>query len=371
MKTETNNPGSTTNQEKQGAALVIVMCVGGLLLLIGIAMSFMAGNAAYMSRKIHSQVRALAVAEAGVADMINKMTTNYSGWQDRKTNTASFGDGSFVASTLTDTNTGHVIITSTGTVGDDRRTTIVELLGTLWDLYDATYSAANAIVAGGNITLKSSAVTINGGIHSNGDIYEEGGNPEINGPVSCSGTNCEVTASGTNSTSSGAAPLTVPDYTPFDEGDPNWLSLAQSNGLYYGSSQAFGGVSLTPNNGVIYVNGDVSFGNNSSYVGTLIATGTITINNRLTHAPFNTNWPAMCAGVDVNLNNRNSYYGVIFAANDVNTDNNRTVNGTIIALNNVTVANRCTLNPLPYFPAWDPADTNTSPPSVIIGGWLR
>lgn len=368
MREETDN---THKQKKEGSAILIVMCIASILLISGIALSFMAANASHMSRKINNQARALAVAEAGIADMINKMTTNYSGWRDLMTNTDSYGEGSYTASTLTDTNTGHVIVTSVGTLGNDVRTTVIELLGTIWDLYNATFDIADAIISGGDIILKSSAITINGGIHSNGSIIKEAGNPTINGDVSAVG-GSEVTASGTNNTTTNASPLIVPDYRDFDDGDPNWLGLAQSNGLYYATGQAFGSVDLVPSNGVIYVNGDVTFGNNSSYVGTLVSAGSITVNNRLSHTAYNTNWPAMLALVDISLNNLNTYWGVIWAANNINMDNRRTVNGTIIAYSGtVTIDNRMTLEPLPWYPAWDPADTNKDPPEVVIGGWLR
>jgi len=361
----------THKKDQEGAAILIVMCVAAILLIAGISVTFLAGNASHMSRKINTQVRTLNIAEAGIADMIYKMTTNYSMWRDQMTNTDSFGDGTFTASTLTDTNTGHVLITSVGTVGNESRETVIELLGTIWDIYNNVWSDFNAIITGGDITFHSAAVTIHGGIHANGDVTKSTmADPTIDGDVSASGSS-DVTAAGTNTTTTNDAPVTVPDYREFDEGDPNWYDLAQSNGLYYGSSQAFGQVDLTPSNGVIYVNGDVSFGNNSSYVGTLVSAGTITVANRLVHTSFNTNWPAMLAMDDINLHNRNTYYGVIWAGNNIDILNNRTITGTIIAMNNVSVANNTDVIPLPYFPAWDPADTNKDPPEVVIGGWLK
>ena len=363
---------TTYREDQEGAAILIVMCVAAILLIAMMALSFLAGNASHMSRKLYSQGQSLEIAEAGIADMIYKMTTNYNMWRDGMTNEDTLGDGSYVASTETDTNTGHVLITSVGTVGSESTETVIELLGTIWDLYNSVWSEFDAIITGGNITFKSAAITINGALHANGNITKTtASDPTINGDVSASGTS-DVTASGTNTTTTSDTTVTVPSYLEFDEGNPNWYDLAQSNGLYYGSSQDFPAMtSLTPSNGVIYVNGNITFGGNSSFVGTLVASGSITVNNRLTHTPFNTNWPAMLAEIDINLWSLNSYYGVIWAGNNIDIHNNRTITGTIIAMNNLTIANRVNLDPLPYFPAWDPADTNKDPPEVVIGGWLK
>jgi hypothetical protein len=159
--------------------------------------------------------------------------------------------------------------------------------------------------------------------------------------------------------------LDIPSYLPLDP----WMAKAKNGGLYYDCSQDFAKVSLSPGNGVIYVNGDVTLGNRSSINGTLVASGSITINNRLTQTQFTANWPALLAGVDINLNNRNHFTGAIFAGNNITSRNNKTIDGPLIALNNIYVENRAELPAPAAPPAWTP--DKIADPEVIVGGWLQ
>ena len=349
---------------RKGSAFIVVMGIIGVLMIAGISMTLMTGHAAFTSRKLYAGEQALAIAESGVADTISKMTTNYVYWM-QSSNSASYAGGDFYVSTSFDTNTAHVVINSVGVFAGERREVAMELLGTLWDLYDRSIGIAGAIICGGNATLETSAMTVNGGIHANGDIINTTGNPEINGDLSAVGSSDIVAESGFTTTTN-AEPIVVPSYLPLDP----WKDLAQAGGLYYSNSQAFGGA-IMPSNGVVYVEGDAEIRNLSSMKGTLVASGSITINNRFNQTPFNTNWPCLLAGINVNLHNRNSYIGVIFAGNNVTMRNNRYINGSIIALNDVLVENGATIDPLDWPPAWSPDDTNETPPSVLIGGWLK
>lgn len=350
---------------RRGSAFLTVMGIIGVLLIAGVSMTLMTGNAAFTSRNLYAAEQALAIAESGIADMIVKMTTNYIGWM-QASNTASYAGGTYYVVTSVDTVTAHVVISSEGIFQGVKRHTTLELLGTLWDLYDATIGVDGCIICGGDATLETSAMTVNGGIHANGDIVNTTGNPDINGDVSAGGT-CDVTVDASHTVTTNAAPVVVPTYLPLDP----WKALAQAGGLYYTNSQVFGGVNLLPSNGVIYVEGSVEIANQSSMVGTLVASQNITINNRFDQTPFNTNWPCLLAGIDVNLFNRNTYYGVIFAGNNVTMRNRRDIIGAVIALNDVLVENGATIDPLMFTPAWAPDDTNTTPPSVLVGGWLE
>ena len=41
------------------------------------------------------------------------------------------------------------------------------------------------------------------------------------------------------------------------------------------------------------------------------------------------------------------------------------------AMGNITVENNFDINPLGFYPAWDPSDTNQTAPGVLVGGWLQ
>ena len=349
--------------KREGSVLITVIMVASMMLMAGMALAFLTSQSVISARRIHDGGCALSIAEAGVSDCLMRMSTNYLYWQN-KSFSNSYADGTYLVSTVVDSNTFSTIITSTGSLNKDRRTTILEILGTIYDRYNAVLGVDGCIVAGGNVTLETSALTINGDIHCNGSILNSTGNPGVNGNVSACGT-IAINAAGTEMPN--AAPITVPTYLPFDE----WEALAKTNGLYYSSSLAAGGYDFRPSNGVVYVNGDVEIGNRSSLVGTLVASGTITINNRFDQTPFNTNWPSMLAGIDLNENNLNSYYGVMFAGNNVTLENRRYCYGAIIALNNVTIKNASTLDPLGRFPQWSPSSTSAVTPQIVYGGWLQ
>jgi hypothetical protein len=356
---------SRRNQRRNGSAFLIVMGIIGILMIAGISMTMLTGNTAFTVRKLHAGEQALATAEAGIADMIVKMSTNYVYWLDRSYSNA-YSDGQYVVTTTFDTSTAHVVIHSEGTYERETRNTALQLLGTLYMLYDQTIGLDGTIVAGGDVTIETSAAEINGTVHANGNVLNNTGNPEINGDITSVG-DVEITPSGGYTATSNTAPVVVPTYLPFDA----WKALAQSNGIYYASDTTLPGTTLVPTNGVVYCDGDITVGNQSTLYGVLVASGNITINNRFTQYQTNTNWPCLLAGIDVNLHNRNTYTGVIFAGNDVTMANRRTLTGAVIALNNVEIANGADITPLGFYPAWDPDDTNSAPPSVIIGGWLE
>lgn len=358
-------PGEPSDQA--GSAFVIVIMLTGILMIAGASLTYLTGNAGFKARKLLNGVRALAVAEAGVSDMISKMSTNYTYWANNRSNSASFGGGTFSVTTKYNTNNAHVLISSTGIVDNDRRTTVLELLGNRYDLYDSTLGIDGAIVAGGNVTLDTGALTINGRVHANGSILREASaTPKVNGNITACGTIAFSPEAG-YSASAGVMPIEIPTFLPFDQ----WKTLAINGGIYYSNSVSFGGIDLLPSNGVVYVEGDVLVCNRSSLKGTLVATGTIEINNRFEQTSFNTNWPCMLAGWDLIEVNQNDYYGVMFAGHDVRVDNRRNIRGSIIALNNVKMENGTTLTPLTFNPAWTPMDTNQQPPSIIYGGWLQ
>lgn len=351
--------------ESSGSAFLVVMGIVGILMIAGISMTMLTGNAAFTSRKLLAGEQALACAEAGIADTIVKMTTNYAMWMS-SSNSGSYAGGTFTAVTTYDTSTAFVVINSVGTFDGETRSTAIELLGSIWDLYDRTIAVAGAIVCGGNATLETSAMEVYGGVHANGNIENSSGNPNIYGDLSAVG-DCNVTPEAGYTMSTNALPMVIPSYLPLDA----WKALAQSNGIYYAADTTLPGTMLTPSNGVMYCDGSITIGNRSGLCGTLVASGNITINNRFDQTPFNTNWPALIAGIDVNLHNRNVYNGVIFAGNNVSMKNNRTINGSVIALNDVMIANGATIDPPPYPPAWSPDDTNNVPPEVIVGGWIK
>lgn len=349
---------------QNGSAMVIVMCLAGLMLVATLSIAMISGSMARKANKIYHGVQALAIAEAGVADMMERMSTNYVDWMDASLE-ADFGDGHYAVTSKTDMATGNVAISSQGQSMGELRTTVVELLGDLNVLRQRALGSGDAILAEGDVTLNTGALNINGSVHANRNVLHSEGNTKVNGNVSACGV-VEVGVASGYQTLPNSERMLVPDFQPFDE----WKAAAIAGGIYYPSSVTLNGANITPGNGIVYVDGDVEIANRSGLTGTLVASGSITINNQFYQTPFNTNWPALLAGMNVGLHNRNNYYGVIFAGNDIISRNRRYIEGALVALNNIDVDNATTLNPLTQSPAWSPNSSST-PPDVVVGGWLR
>lgn len=348
-----------------GSAFIIVMILSGILMLAGLSMTYLTSNASFGVRKINTGARALATAEAGVADQVVKMTTNsgsgYNYWASGVTNSGSFDGGTYSVTCSKPAGSPNVIITSEGIIGTERRITVLELLnaGTI----------SGAIIAGGNVMLDSSAMTVNGNVHANGSVENSQGNPNINGNISAHGTVTGLTPSGT--ITEGAStfdPLSaVANELPYGIVPPftAYSNAAAAGGLYYVGDKTWNGVAINPANGIVYVSGNATIAGRSSLRGILVCGGNLTIDNQFTGiTAFNTNWTvSLIAGFNVTCDNRNNFAGMIFAGNDLQISNNRDVRGKLVALNNIAVKNRGVITPPPTGAAGNP--------TVNIGGWLR
>lgn len=353
---------------RRGSAFIIVMVLTGILMIAGISLTYLTSNAAFLSRKINTGARCLAIAEAGVADMLVKLTTNYTYWSNNRTNSESYEDGSFYVTNWADTNTGHVLITSTGTIGRDSRITVLELLGNLWEAYDRAIGVDGAIMCGGTLSLDSSALTINGDIICNSSITNKSGNPDINGVAYAAGSISGVAADGGNNPDS--PPVPIPSYFPLS----TWEDIAATNGQCYGavgSTQAFSGAYVATG-GVFYVRGSATFNNGSSVSGTIVVAANLTIQQTFNQWRSNTNFPGIVVGGNIWEDNRNNYDGTIWAGGNIEINNRRNFyNCSIIALGSVDVKNRGTVTPPGETQAWAPGDTNQGSPTLSLGGWLR
>lgn len=345
-----------------GAALIIVL---GLVVLMTLAcgiIAAMTNQSAFRVRKTLRASRALSIAEAGVADVLDIMNTNYSAGVG-VSYTKQFSDGTYSVKTSMDSTSGNVLISSTGTFEGEVRTTRLELLGDKYAMWN-TLASECAIIAGGDATIETAAPDINGRIHANGNIFHSKGNIKVHGDLTAGGI-IQITPQSGFQAVENHGQVQVPTYLPLDP----WKTLAQNGGLYFNGNQTWNKINLNPGNGVVYVNGDVKINNKSSIHGTLVASGSITINNRFTQIQTTANWPSLIAAVNVNLFNRNRYTGAIFAGNDITTRNNKVIDGPLIALNNVYLENKAQLPSQTTPPIWNPSGVEA--PEIIVGGWLQ
>jgi len=347
----------------QGFALVIAMGILTLLLLATLALTTMTNQASFRVRRINRDAKALACAEAGVADMIAKLGTNYVYWENNSINNTNFEDGAYSVVSQKKTN-NNVLITSVGSFGSSQRTTVVELLGTTQDANDDLWDIDGAILAGTYITFSSAAFSIIGNVHANGNINSESGakNGDISGTVSAVGTIGDL--DGTLRPGSPTRVLPVFNIESF-------RIMAVNNGVYYPTNKTFSGVTISSPNGITYVNGNVTIANKSALNGTLVANGTVTIDNKFDqHTAVNANYPAIICKGTLDVNNRTRWNGLLYSEGNIILRNNMDVQNGVIARGYVDVKNHVNIIKGTDYPPWDPLNP-TVPPEVVVGGWLK
>jgi len=363
MRTTSSSKYGSDHAAQRGSALVVVLGLVVLMALVGAMMAAITGQSAYRVRKTLKSSCALAVAEAGVADAIEIMNTNFAAGVGVSYSEA-FGGGSYAVTTVVDTNSGNIVIESIGSYEGETDTTRLELLGDKYAMWTALAGEC-LVICGGDAILETTSPIINGRVHANGNIFHSSGNIVVLGDLTANGVIQVIPQSGYQAIP-GYPILDIPTYLPFD----SWRELALNGGLYYEGNQTWGKIDLSPGNGVVYVNGDVEINNQSSLTGTLVASGSISINNRFTQTQFAARWPSLLAGVDVNLYNRGRYTGAIFAGNNITSRNSKVVDGQVMALNNVYLSGKIVVvSQFGNSPIWDP--TGTPAPDIVLGGWLR
>ncbi len=351
-----------TTKRNSGAVLVVVMGMSAILILAGVSLTMMTANKAHQARKLRDGAQALSIAEAGIADNIDKMKTNYLAWLDA-TNSGVFMEGSFTAISSFQPNK-TIRIASYGTANSEERSTVIEIIADPDILKQLTidgigiFGLSTMLLDGNDIVLAS--------VHANDDVTFSKGS--VSGQVTSAGT---VDASGGGTTvptngafSSGVAEKTLDD--PFDFND--WYVAATNNGIYHAGPVALSGV-LRPTNGVIYVNGDVTFNNGTDIIGCVVAKGNIEVHNSLTQTNFGPGLPAFLADGDILFRNRNSYFGTIYCTGDFSSDNQRVIIGVVIAEGAIEISNHFHLEAPEADVAWGP-DGNADP-DVEIGAWLK
>lgn len=361
-----------------GSVLVVVMLVSGILLIAATAMMALAMNASHRTRLMTVDTQALNVAEAGIADMIGKMTPpdDYWSWvgQTFSTNFPPGSDSSYRVTVRLATNqaTGNanVLISSVGTVGGISRATTVELLGTPRDINDDRFSLNGAILAGGDVRFRTAAFAIKGNVHSNQEITSQSGAHNGDFLPADGATECYITAvggignlQGTHET--GVVPRELPEFN-FD----SYRQLAIDNGIYIDGDINERHWNPAPPNGIIYVNGNARIRGNSSLNGTLVVNGNVRFENNYSSGATIPGMPAVLATGNVDMSNRGRIDGLVYAGGNAYINNNVDIDGGIVSVGYTEVNNKTDVFHPSDYPDWDPLQP-AIPPEVIVGGWLR
>ena len=373
---------------KAGSAMLVVMLFCAILMLSSAAILAMASNASFRMRRQLRDSQTLQIAEAGIADMIGRLSDNYEMWQD-STNQAVFAGGQYRVVSETTPN-GSVIITSRGVIDSVSRIASVELLGTDRDHNDALFSLDGAILSGGDVRFNTAAFSIKGNVHSNTEVVTGGGNSAANADFLPADGAAEVFISAVGNVDSiltatrqeNVAERELPQFN-FD----SYRQLAIDEGLYFENGQAwsafrdFGANTYASGQGanrqeyipsgtnrIIYVNGDVEI-SAGNWHGTLVVNGNVTLRNQY-HQTANPGMPAILSTGSVDIGNRGTINGLIYAKLNVYVNNNVDLNGGIISGGYTEINNNTDVVHPSDSPDWDPLQP-TIPPEVLVGGWLR
>jgi len=265
----------------RGMIFITVMVISMLMILIGVSASNMLLQDAHMVKHLKRSMQAQYIAEAGVSDALASLVA--SGFSEFSSNGNTLGAGEYDID-VTETTVGSEsrwLITSTGTVENVSRTTIVEVRDT------SSPTLQNALSAGTNIMIRSNQgdVTITGDIHANNDLtLKEIGNPsslQVTGAATCSSSNYDVTQGNVSvgTGSGGSQPqLAMPVFN-----FAYFKQIAETGGgKYYDGNQSFSNdLNIDEGNaaGITYVSGEASFTGTCKITGGFVATGRITLNN--------------------------------------------------------------------------------------------
>ncbi|MGB2598912.1 MAG: hypothetical protein WBB86_08620 [Candidatus Omnitrophota bacterium] len=270
-------------KDQKGQILLIVMGFIVLMVFTTVSLSFMMQQDVRLVQRVKEKEQARLVAEGGVNHALVKI--NDEGYP-------SFPQSGYVSDSL-DTGTysvdlsetgGRHLVVSTGTVSGVSETVTAEVK-------DNTPTALNYFSgAGANIRVKIhtnvNGASITGDIHANNDVFliaQNNARLTVDGDVSATGIveegnkhydsdnrDTDVVINGLNNDQAtiyeGEEQITFPefDYTAYRDD-------ADSGGILYESDKDFATETLSPGNGIVYVDGDAVINGTLTLNGSLVA----------------------------------------------------------------------------------------------------
>jgi cytoskeletal protein CcmA (bactofilin family) len=313
--------------------VMIVITVIGMLV---VAMVYSSSVRALRARQLGNKTRAIAIAEAGVAQTYSVLATN---WGLRYNNSvfppSNYGGGTYdVTVQVPAGNSNQAILVSTGFYSTVSASVMADLYN-----YGATNGGGGggggsgqgaygyAIVSGGTMTWSGSGDVVLGPgakIHSN-DRFKMTGSGGVEGNIS-STVKIWLTGSshitgnaaapvfdtsgscitGSKTTGSVAA-VAIPniDLTPY-------YNAALASGQVYNGNQHFSSGNVAPSGGIMWVNGNLRISSSGQMIGCFIATGNIDITGSGDQIKV-ANYPAFVSrDGDVDLAGSGQTHGLIY-----------------------------------------------------------
>lgn len=303
---------------KRGSAIMTVMIVITVVGMLVVAMAYASSVRALRARQLADKTRAVAIAEAGVAQVYSVLATN---WALRYNANAfppsNYGGGAYsVTVTVPAANSNQAILVSTGfyaTVsaivaadlfnyrGNSSNTPPQGGIGAGADAFDYAMVSGGDMSFLGNMDMQMS----NAWFHANGSMTGNGVQT-IHGNVSSSteidfphieGIANAPSVSGTVGTEKEGAvsPVIIPniDLTPYYNAALASSAVSNNNVTLSGT--------YSPPGGILWVNGDITF-ESGTFTGCFIATGNIytgTGNGTYTFRPVNQYPTLVCRDGDM------------------------------------------------------------------------
>lgn len=257
-----------SSQNCEGSILAITMLALVIIsFLAGSLSNFTILNASNFNYQENAH-KARFLAEAGANEAISVLQDDFNAKNDDSNfPLTTLGEGTYDV-TVVET-AGQVLIKSVGTVRNISREVLISVADdTASTPFDyAFFSNGDTIIEGDPV--------VTGGIHSNEDMYVIG-DPTISGNISATGS-VDITGSPTYGDAySGVVQVAFPFF------DFNYYyNLADPADRYAGDLNLSGNQTLTPANGVIFVDGNVRIAGTLNITGAIVATGSITVNGNV------------------------------------------------------------------------------------------
>ncbi|MGB2662076.1 MAG: hypothetical protein WBD04_06810 [Candidatus Omnitrophota bacterium] len=268
-----------TLKDKSGEIMVIVLAFVSLMIMSVLYLGNMMKQDVNLVQRVVLIEQASYVARAGINHAFARLQKD--GFDAREDFQGTLDTGTYTV-TYSET-AGRYTLTSLGATRGVTRTIIVEVV-------PLTPTALNfASGAGNNYSLFASlaVAVIRGGIHANNDVYLSArrffSSLTVTGSVSAKGIvklgakykesddfDQNVVINGISGESAtyeeGARGITFPSFNY-----ERYREEAQESGDYYDTSQVFDSVTLSPGNGIVFVDGDATFTGNCDLYGGIVA----------------------------------------------------------------------------------------------------
>jgi len=314
-------------QKRKGSTLTITILMLTFLNMASASLYLGVRQNSQMNYHNENMDKATLLAEAGISEAYALLKEDF----NNKNNPSLFpettlGEGSYDV-TIIQTG-GRVLIESLGKVKNVENTVSLEVKQNITSPAEAF---EYAFFSNGTMEIKGNS-NVTGDTFSNDNVLLDG-NADING-IAKSAEEVELDGNSTaNSVEENLPPI---DFPTFDFN--YYYNLADPTDRYSGD-QTWDGTTLSPVNGVIYVNGKVIIKGDSTVNGTIVATGAIEIEDNYTQSP-DPDMPALMSRDDTIKISANAGInsGMVYSALGdiyIYDSSNLTMTGHLIAFGNV------------------------------------